>query len=298
MAEKRFKTSYPGVRYKEHPTHKHGVGKDRYFSIRYKVNGKIKEEGLGWASEGWSAEDASLERARLRRNQKTGEGPQSLAEKREIERRQKEAEEREKAKQEREAITFGSFFENHYSPTAKLTKKAGSVNAEEIYFKNWIKPVIGDKPFKDIMPLQIEKIKQNLLKAKKPRSPRTIEYIFAIVRQVWNMAARDGLTDRPCPTAEVKKPKISNSRQRFLTRKEADALLDHMRTRSTQLYYFCLISLYCGLRASEIFNLRWQDINLTDGTIHISDGKGEKARYAYMTEKVRELFEGMDRGKP
>jgi integrase len=296
MAEKRFNTSYPGVRYREHPTNKHGVGKDRYFSIRYKINGKIKEEGLGWSSEGWTAEKASLERARLRKNQKTGEGPQTLAEKREIERKRKEADQREKTKQERESVTFATFFEKQYMPIAKLTKKPDSCKSEEIYFNNWIKPVIGSRPFKDIMPLQIEKIKQNLLKEK--RSPRTIEYIFAIIRQAWNMALRDGLIDRQCPTAEVKKPKISNSRKRFLTRDEAEALLEHMKTRSVQMYYFCIISLYCGLRASEIFNLRWQNINLTDGTILVSDGKGEKSRYAFMTQKVRELFEGMDQGKP
>lgn len=45
---------YVGVRYKEHPTRKNGIRKDRYFSIRYQFNGKDHEEGYGWESEGFT----------------------------------------------------------------------------------------------------------------------------------------------------------------------------------------------------------------------------------------------------
>ncbi|MBI9113102.1 hypothetical protein [Maridesulfovibrio ferrireducens] len=49
-------STYPGVRYREHPTRKNGsVKKDRYFSIRFQMDGKRTEEALGWASEGWTA---------------------------------------------------------------------------------------------------------------------------------------------------------------------------------------------------------------------------------------------------
>jgi len=293
---KYVKSKHLGVRYKEHPTRKHGVNPDRYFVIRYQLNGKTKQEGVGWASDKWTEGRVIELLTELKKNIRTGEGPRTLAEKRELENSRREKEQQSKEKQEREAITFGQYFTETYLPTARLTKKQGTCKSEEIYFNGWIRPVIGDNPFKNIMPLQIEKLKQNLLKA--GRSPRTVEYIFAIVRQVWNMAARDGLVDRKCPTAEVKKPKISNNRQRFLSREEADKLLDDVKDRSKQTYQFCLVSLHCGLRAGEIFNLRWIDINLDDGTIFIADGKGEKYRYAYMTGKIKDMFSAMNRGKP
>lgn len=53
-------TTYPGVRYREHKERRHGIKKDRYFSIYYRLDGKRKEEGLGWASEGWSANKAHI----------------------------------------------------------------------------------------------------------------------------------------------------------------------------------------------------------------------------------------------
>src|SRR5208283_5637603 len=65
MSAKWKKTNFRGVRYHEHPTRKHGVKMDQYFTIRYALGDKanpedynIKEEGLGWASQGWTAAKA------------------------------------------------------------------------------------------------------------------------------------------------------------------------------------------------------------------------------------------------
>jgi hypothetical protein len=56
MVSKWIKTSFVGVRYREHPTRRHGVARIGIFSIRYKLDGKDKEEGLGWSSQGWTAQ--------------------------------------------------------------------------------------------------------------------------------------------------------------------------------------------------------------------------------------------------
>jgi hypothetical protein len=47
MKFKYQKTKHPGIRFREHPTRKHGVQKDKYYVIRYQSNGKTKSEGLG-----------------------------------------------------------------------------------------------------------------------------------------------------------------------------------------------------------------------------------------------------------
>ena len=78
------KTQFPGVRYREHPTKRYSGRPDKYFTIRYKRNGKLKEESLGWASEGWNAQKASITRNGLVKAFKAGEGPTTLSEKRKI----------------------------------------------------------------------------------------------------------------------------------------------------------------------------------------------------------------------
>ena len=74
-----FKTDFKGVRYRKHPTRKHGVGFDRYYVITYKLDGKTKSEAMGWASEGVKPSECFEALNRLKKNWKTG-GPRTLAE--------------------------------------------------------------------------------------------------------------------------------------------------------------------------------------------------------------------------
>lgn len=89
---------------------KNGVRKDRYFSIRYKLHGKDKEEGIGWASEGWNAQKASAILAGLKEAHRTGKGPQTLTEQREQEYAKREEEKRQKELDKKNAITLNQFF--------------------------------------------------------------------------------------------------------------------------------------------------------------------------------------------
>ena len=71
----KWKSAGKGVRFREHETRKYKGQPDKYFTIRYKVDGKLVEEGLGWASEGWNVTKAVTERENLRQNYRKGEGP-------------------------------------------------------------------------------------------------------------------------------------------------------------------------------------------------------------------------------
>src|SRR5271157_4300701 len=98
------KTKYPGVRFREHETRKHGVSKDRYFVIRYQRDGRRNEEGVGWASEGWSAEKAANELAELKKAHMLGtRAPTRLSEKRQVEKEKQDEKRLAKEQQEREA---------------------------------------------------------------------------------------------------------------------------------------------------------------------------------------------------
>ena len=41
------KTDFKGIRYRKHPTRKHGVQADRYYVLTYKLDGKTKTEAVG-----------------------------------------------------------------------------------------------------------------------------------------------------------------------------------------------------------------------------------------------------------
>lgn len=59
---------------------------------------------------------------------------------------------------------------------------------------------------------------------------------------------------------------------------EADILLKTIKARSLTLYHVCMVSLYAGLRGSEIFRLSWADVDLDNGFLFIKDTKAGPSR--------------------
>lgn len=285
---KYHKTKYPGVRYREHEARRHGVQKDKYYFIRYQHDGKRREEGLGWTSNGWTAEKASRELGKLKEAHTKGEGPATLAEKRALDQERREKERQEKARQEKENLTFGQFFKVSYYPIAKTSKKPISYNKEHEHFNNWLGPVLGDLPLSKITPFHIEKLKKKMLDA--GRAPRTIQHVYSTFRLIWNMARRNKIVFDETPTKQSKIPKIDNKRLRFLTHEEAEKLLVNLSVRSQQLHDISLLSLHTGMRAGEIFSLTWGNVDFDRGLITIVDPKATNTRTAFMTTQVKSMF--------
>ncbi|HPR51268.1 MAG TPA: tyrosine-type recombinase/integrase [Deltaproteobacteria bacterium] len=282
-----------GVRYRKHSTRKHGVRYDRYFALHYKWDGKTFDEGLGWSTEEWTEEKALELALELKNNRKTRKGPGTYKEWKELnEEKEKQAKE-EKIKKKQDALTLSEYFTETYYPAAKAHRKESTYQKDMQHFKTWLKPDLGSLPIKDIKPFHIEKVKKRLIDDKK--SPRTIEYVFATFRQIWNMARRDKIVFEASPTREVKRPRRDNRRQRYLTFKEAEDLLKKLQEKSTTIHDITLLSLHTGMRAGEIFSLTWGDIDLDRGIITIRDPKGVKNRAAYMTDALKEIFKSMDR---
>ena len=271
-------TNYPGVRYYKHKTRMCGGGKDRYFAIRYQHNGKRIEEGLGWASEGYSVDTANRVRAELKDAARTGEGPTRLKEKRKLK----------KKANEKSANSFSEFVDEYYLPDAKLRKTEESYKAEKNYYEKWIEPIIGDLQFSEVSPSKLVIIQRNMIIAGK--SPRTIQYTFAVISQIWTMARAFDFVQDQSPTSIVKLRKVQNQRIRYLNHGEASELLKNLKERSLQVHNMALMALHCGLRAIELFRLKWTEINIDRREIIVT-GKGDAIRTAYMTDDVFNMLE-------
>lgn len=288
MAVNWTKTNFLGVRYREHAMRKHGVRLDRCFSIRYKVDGKDKEEVAGWASEDMNAEKAFKMLAVIRENIKNGTGPKSLTAIREENERQAALAVREQRAQAKAGVTFADFWESDYLPGAEASRTSRSVETECGYYKKWVEPVLGDIPLREIDAAMVEAVALRAGKAGK--SAATIRKIIGIISQAWNKATLRDMVLGECPVRRVKKPQQDNRRVRFLSQEEAKALLDALMPRSVDVHDEALLSLFCGLRAGEIHALTWGDIDLKNGTIHIRDPKNKHNRHAFITEEIKTML--------
>jgi integrase len=286
------KTKSLGVRYRLHKTRKHGVGYDRYFVIRYKLNGKDRGEGVGWGSEGMTEKKAAAILAELRTNQTNGTPPFTLAEK-----RQMEDNRREEATQQAEAekvknMTFAEIWNDSYYPFIQANRRSQrAIETEELLFRLWINPVIGNLPLAKIATLpHIEKLKKAMKTAGK--SPRTVRYALDIVRQVFNHADLKNIYRGRNPAAgrQVKRPQEDNRRNRSLSPAESDTLLSTLLKHSQDVHDMAMLSLHAGLRYGEVASLKWGDVDTFAGQGVLKDTKSGKNRPFYMTPAVRAMF--------
>jgi len=116
IQSKKFK----GVRWRLHPTRKHGVQFDRYYALRYQVDGERREEGLGWASdaENWTEEKAGLKLAQLK-----SEGLR-LSDERRLTKEQRTIEEARGLAEAEARRTLSEYWQESYFPAAQRSKKA------------------------------------------------------------------------------------------------------------------------------------------------------------------------------
>lgn len=288
MGTKWNSTNYPGVRYREHKTRKHGIKPNQYFAIRYQKDGKRKEEGVGWASEGWTPSKVALKLAELKSAATTGEGESRLSEARAKVEAEKQQEEARQEQAEKDNMSLSTYFDEIYYPAISQEKKAKTAITEEQLFRIWIKPIMGDKPMKDISTFDLERLKKTMLDA--GRAPRSVEYTLTTLGQVFRHAERLDYFQGDIPTTKVKKPKFDNKRVRFLSHDEAHHLLENLQKKSNETYEIALLSLHCGLRAGEVFSLTWKDVDLDHGLITLLDTKSSKTRTVSMTADVQSFF--------
>lgn len=164
---------------------------------------------------------------------------------------------------------------------------------ERRFYITYLKPALENKPLHMITPLELEDLKNSLLK--KGLAPASVKLIVGNVRRVYNKMYEWDLYSGPKPMDRVKLPKVDNARDRFLTADEAQTLLAAVKKRSQLWYDVSLISLNTGMRLSEILGLRPQDVDLKSRVLHL-DGKTGR-RSIPINDLVHETLERVVEGK-
>lgn len=277
MAVVWIKTTYPGVRYREHPTRKQKNGQpDKYFTVRYKVKGKDKEEGVGWATEGWNPGKAHGLLAAIKEALKTGSGHTSLAAMREGAAARYEEEAHARAKEALGTITVASFVEHYYMPLAKRTKRTWQT--DEYRLKKAILPVLGGLPLAQVTKEDV----QRLLDAHSHQSAATVKQYMTLVRRLFNVGMQTIVEGTPLftgtnPAAGAIMAPVKNARVRYLTGEEAENLIAAAkRLRSPDLHDAIVLCLNTGLRIGELLRMQWGDIDETAAMLTVMDDINRK----------------------
>lgn len=97
-------------------------------------------------------------------------------------------------------------------------------------------------------------------------SPRTVQYLHAILRRSLRQALRWGLVTRNVATL-VDAPRVRRPEIRPLTPDQARTFLDAVAGDRNEALY--TVALAVGLRLGEALGLRWDDVDLDAGETHV-----------------------------
>ena len=252
-AQKRHKTTYPGVYYIEGKA----VGtkkKEKIFYVMYRKAGKQIHEKAGRQFQ----DDMTPARASHLRTQRI-QGAKTNRETREAEEAGKKA--------EAGKWTINKLFDEYIQ--SRPDNKSRKIDAGR--YKNYIQTVFGNKEPQEIAPLEVDRLR---LRLKKKLSPQTIKHVLNLLTWIASFGVKKGLCKGL--SFHVQKPVVNNIKTEDLTPEQLSRLLKVLEAESNiQVANLMKMALFTGMRRGELFKLRWKDIDFEKGFILIkSQGRG------------------------
>jgi len=183
-----------------------------------------------------------------------------------------------------------------YLTAAEMAKR--SFRNDKRYGKTWTER-LGRRTLEEITAADLEKIRVERLagrlrrndddKDKKlhPVTPATVNREYAFLKHVFNIAIRDGKTERN-PVAKLKMLREPSGRVRYLSDEEETALFEKLLTDESRDRVRVLLQ--TGLRKSEFLGLRWKDVDLKAGVLTIPRSKHGETRHVPLTSEVRTII--------
>lgn len=250
---KRIKTNYPGVFYRE--AQRIGQkGIEKVYYIVFKKRGKGFEEKVGrqFVDDITPARAAGIRAERI-------EGKRLS---------RKELREAEEAKKQAEAAKWT--FDRLWAEYKVRNPGIKGIVTDENRFENHIKPGLGNKEPKDLLPLDVDRLRLRLLKKK---APATVRNVLELVRRIVNFGIKKRLCEGPGFVIEMLE--VHNEKTEDLSSEQLANLIDAIeKDTHSQAGPLMLMALFTGMRRGELFKLKWRDIDFHRGFIHIVDPKG------------------------
>jgi integrase len=127
-----------------------------------------------------------------------------------------------------------------------------------------LKPELGHIPLTKLTPQHVQSMMTN--KTAAGLSPRTVQYLRAVLRRALGQAMKWSLVGRNVATL-VDPPRSVRKPVHPLTAEQARHFLETSREdRLAPLFH---VAITTGLRQGELFGLRWQDVDLDTGTLTV-----------------------------
>jgi integrase len=190
-----------------------------------------------------------------------------------------------------ERQTLAQFLSAWMTETQAPKLRPSTVKSYESYIRTHINPALGDITLADLTALDVQRFLNGLTRKRKPKAkpapgkpseaaqmgsakkdnppaltPRTVQYIRAILRAALGQAVRWGYVERNV-AALATPPRQAPKQAQSLTDDQAQHLI--ASTADDRLGTLFATALYTGMRQGELLGLRWPDVDLDSGVLRV-----------------------------
>ena len=155
------------------------------------------------------------------------------------------------------ATNFSEFVDNVYVPVVLPKMASSTQDRYQGIIDNYLKPQFGALCLRDISVLAVDRYLSSLGKSK--LSPESMDKIRDVLSSILQSAVRyELLVKNPVEGVRLPKPKQGKRSKPFVTPDQFIALLNLIAEPYASMTY---VSVYTGLRVSELVGLRWRNVH-------------------------------------
>lgn len=171
----------------------------------------------------------------------------------------------------------------------------GSYQNTTQYFIPVLRAFFGPKLISEIDYKLIEDYRDQRKKTKtrhgKERSERSVDLELALMRTILNKGIKWNMLDRnPFDKANDLFYHPDSHRKRALTEDEVKRLV---QVSPSHLKSIIISAIYTGLRKNDLFGLRWENVDLDRGLIHLVEAKTKKVRIIVLNKDMLSLLQSL-----
>ena len=163
-----------------------------------------------------------------------------------------------------------------YLESAKNTLSEYEQKHYERIIKNHISPVLGHMKLKDITPVHIQHLVNELQEKPSSKSktgklaPATVRRYFTVVQSIFHSAYKLGIIGiNPTDGDRITLPRLQEKTTEIFTREELSAIFSYLDKEPLQFKVLVHLAINSGCRRGELVGLKWSDINFNTGVITV-----------------------------
>jgi integrase len=161
-------------------------------------------------------------------------------------------------------LTFDEYFVEWFKSGVSRASESWK-NDQVVMYERYVQSLVGHKRLDQILPADIGRVLDAA--SKMGRAPQTQLHIYSMLHKILGDAVELFEYLSQNPVKRSLRPTVPKKETPYLKVEEAVRLLRYVRGRSFELAVW--LTLYVGMRVGEVQALRWNNVDLNEGVIHI-----------------------------